>query len=240
LTTRLQQLWTWRDAAIVVIVFFTIYGLSIPLQFGMAELTGEMATFHNSDNPSIPASALLVNHIGKAIGLIGGVLFIGMYRKNYLWRTLGFLKPSMAWLAVSVAIAVMLFPARLLLSKWLVANFPDLEWGAGGVLLNNDYSLMFHMVLLVILTTIVPVSEELFYRGFIFRFLRSRRPLWAAILFSSIMFGVSHLVPIGIIMSVGLSIVITLVYHHTNSLWNEIAIHATNNLLGVVVALTIS
>lgn len=228
--------WTWKDAGLIVLVFLVVYGLSIPLQFQVAELTGEMAQFNAADNPSIPESALIINHIGKAIGLLGGIAFV-LYRKQRSWSALGFRAVKRSWLFWSIAIGVGSFPVRLLIARAAVAVMPELRNGAEGIFLNNDYSTVYNIFLLAIIVLVVPITEEIFYRGFIFTWMRQHHPLWAAVVFSSVFFAVSHLIPIQILMSFLLSLIITLVYHRTNTLWYAVAIHATNNLVSGVVAL---
>ncbi len=228
--------WSWGDALLIILFFVFIYGVSIPLQFGIASMTGELAEFNNSANPSIPESALVISHVGKAIGLMGGIMLV-CRRKNYTWRDLGFRQSTRTWLIISVAIALIMFPIRLIMAHLLVGIMPEWEVGAGGVFLDNSYSWAYNLLLVLIVTFIVPVTEEVFYRGFLYTWFRNRRPFWIAVFFSSMMFGVSHIIPIQIVMSIVLSVIITLVFEKSGSLWNAITIHATNNALGATLAL---
>lgn len=237
--TRYPQ-WTWWDALIMLGAFVVIYSISIPLQFGVASLTGELKEFQNSDNPSIPESALIVNHIGKAIGLIGGVWIVGTWRKKHTWTEIGLRPTTAKWLWRSLLIGIVMFGIRLLMAKALVAAIPEFKIGSAGIFLDNQYSLGFNLMLLLIIGIVVPVSEEIFFRGFLFQWMCSRHRFAVAVFFSSLMFAVSHFIPIQVVMSFILSVLITLVFARTGSLWNAIAIHATNNFVSAIAALLVS
>jgi hypothetical protein len=232
--------WSGKDALLLLLIFVLVYGLSIPLQFLVAEVTGELAAFNAADNPAIPQSAMLINHIAKALALMGGVTFSLYVVKKRSWRAIGFRSTTRRWLAICLAIGFIQYPIRLLGARVLLAFLPDWRLGVQNPLFQNDYALPYNLLLLFILTVIVPVSEEVFYRGFLFNWMKQHHPLWAAVFFSSLMFSVSHLVPSQVVMALGLSLVITWVYFKSSSLWTAILIHALNNGIGSLVALYLS
>ncbi len=78
-----------------------------------------------------------------------------------------------------------------------------------------------------------PVLEEIFFRGIIFSLLRTRYSLWFSIFFSSLLFGLIHLLPLQII-SAGLGgALLAWLYERCGTLWVPILLHAINNLLAV-------
>jgi membrane protease YdiL (CAAX protease family) len=92
----------------------------------------------------------------------------------------------------------------------------------------------------VALATIVvaPVAEEVFFRAFFYRALRSRLRVWSASLIDGIVFGALHfqgpdtavILPVIALVGVGLC----LVYERTGSLFAVIAIHAAFNTVATV------
>ncbi|HEX2233227.1 MAG TPA: type II CAAX endopeptidase family protein [Thermoleophilaceae bacterium] len=92
----------------------------------------------------------------------------------------------------------------------------------------------------VALATIVvaPVAEELFFRAFFYRALRSRLRVWSASLIDGLVFGALHfqglstveILPVIALVGVGLC----LVYERTGSLFAVIAIHAAFNTVATV------
>lgn len=86
----------------------------------------------------------------------------------------------------------------------------------------------------LVVIVVAPVCEELFFRGFLFRVLRMRMPLFAAALIDGVVFGAVH----GASTSVAalpilafLGIVFCYVYERTGTLFATIALHALNNTI---------
>jgi uncharacterized protein len=80
-----------------------------------------------------------------------------------------------------------------------------------------------------------PVTEELFFRGFFYRALRTRLPVLAAALVDGAIFGAIHFenADMAVILPVLalLGVVFCLVYEKTGSLFAVIGLHALNNTL---------
>src|SRR5918912_1564146 len=80
---------------------------------------------------------------------------------------------------------------------------------------------------------VAPVSEEFFFRGFFYRSLRTRLPIWAAAPIDGLVFGALHfegldtavILPVIAVFGIGQC----LVYERTGSLFAVIAIHASFN-----------
>jgi uncharacterized protein len=85
---------------------------------------------------------------------------------------------------------------------------------------------------------VAPVAEELFFRAFFYRALRTRLPVWAAALIDGIVFGALHfqgidtaiILPVIAVFGVGQC----LVYERTGSLFAVIAIHAAFNTVAML------
>ena len=96
------------------------------------------------------------------------------------------------------------------------------------------------LLLLALLVTAVaaPICEEVFFRGMLFRLLRTRLPLWAAVLLSAMAFGLAHASPavsaalLPTFMYMG--IVLAVVYVRTGWLTNTILLHAASNAIATV------
>jgi uncharacterized protein len=96
------------------------------------------------------------------------------------------------------------------------------------------------LLLLALLVTAVaaPICEEVFFRGMLFRLLRTRVPLWTAVLLSAMAFGLAHASPavsaalLPTFMYMG--IVLAVVYVRTGWLTNNILLHAASNAIATV------
>lgn len=88
----------------------------------------------------------------------------------------------------------------------------------------------------VLLIAVAPVCEELFFRGFLFRVLRLRLPLWIAAVADGLLFGLVHyqkgvLLILPVLAFLGL--VFCYVYERTGTLYATIAMHALNNTISL-------
>jgi membrane protease YdiL (CAAX protease family) len=77
----------------------------------------------------------------------------------------------------------------------------------------------------------VPVCEELFFRAFVFRVLRSRLPFWPAAVVTGLLFGAVHGINVVVPILIVLGVVLCWVYERTGTIYAPIAIHAFNNTL---------
>jgi membrane protease YdiL (CAAX protease family) len=84
---------------------------------------------------------------------------------------------------------------------------------------------------------VAPICEEVFFRGFLLPGIARAMPIWAAIVVSSLLFGVAHadlgtlapLVVIGLLFGV--------VRYKTRSLWPSIFLHTLNNTAALLALL---
>jgi membrane protease YdiL (CAAX protease family) len=90
---------------------------------------------------------------------------------------------------------------------------------------------------------VAPLTEEMIFRGGLFRYLRTRVPRWAALLGPSLLFGALHvdwktlsgLAAFGPLVILG--IVFSLAYEHTNRIETTIVAHALFNLNTILLVL---
>jgi membrane protease YdiL (CAAX protease family) len=117
----------------------------------------------------------------------------------------------------------------------------------GGRLVPSNSRLLFvqhpggiGVLFLALLVTAVaaPICEEVFFRGMLLRLLRTRVPLWAAVLLSAIAFGLAHASPavsaalLPTFMYMGT--VLAVVYVRTGWLTNTILLHGISNAIATV------
>jgi len=83
---------------------------------------------------------------------------------------------------------------------------------------------------------ISPVSEELFFRFYVFRFIAAHVGFPAGLVVSSLMFAVIHLNPSGLLIYLGIGCVLAAVYRYTGRLIAPIVGHATLNAIVLVIS----
>jgi membrane protease YdiL (CAAX protease family) len=114
--------------------------------------------------------------------------------------------------------------------EWLMVsndNLLYLDEQGSPVLLANIF-VPIHLIILV------PIMEEIFFRGFVLHRLGRKLGLTPAILISSILFGILHA---SIFSAFFFGVAMSLVYIHTGSLFLTILCHALNNLIAWALAL---
>jgi uncharacterized protein len=181
---------------------------------------------------SLAAISLLVLLIVQDGVLVGfALLFANFKRPPRLWhfgaRATRFW-PTAGWAALGFGV---LLGIEIGYIEWLgvdETNVDDL--GKGSPLAG----------VAVALATIVvaPIAEEIFFRAFFYRALRSRLRVWSASLIDGLVFGALHfqglstveILPVIAVVGVGLC----LVYERTGSLFAVIAIHAAFNTVATI------
>lgn len=86
-----------------------------------------------------------------------------------------------------------------------------------------------------IIILILPIFEEVFFRGVIFGYLRKNYKLITAIIIQALVFGCFHMSLVQGIYAVFLGILIALLYNYTNSLYISIIFHGLFNFIGIIV-----
>lgn len=98
--------------------------------------------------------------------------------------------------------------------------------------LSNSNNIFFTLFITII---VLPIFEEILFRGLIFNELRSKYNVVAAVIIQGLIFGVMHGNVIQGIYTVILGIILALIYIWTNSIYACIIGHITYNLLGTLV-----
>lgn len=166
---------------------------------------------------------------------VGSILLVNRWRQQHTWETLGFIVVSRQWVLLASGLIVLFVIGRTLLLDWLAATFPPLTIGvdllAEMLLFETTAGIIFGTISIVI---IVAIWEEFFFRGFIHNALRNRMGVWGAIIVSSLIFGLFHIIPLQIVGAFLLGLPLAWAYEKTGSLWLIIYMHALNNLLATL------
>ena len=89
---------------------------------------------------------------------------------------------------------------------------------------------------------VAPISEEIFFRGFMFKGLRRGTPFVAAALISATIWGAFHYTgpdTWGVVLQLAVfGVALAWLYERTGSLWPPIAVHALNNALAFAILMS--
>lgn len=225
----------WTGLLVLVLAF------SVPLVLGI--LAGvAIAIAGGSLEDDLPSGVLIGLTFAQDIGFIlVPLLAATWFAARPRSEDFGLAPPRRAWLAVGLVIAV--YVGYVVISGIYVNAFgfeaedqlPD-ELGVNESNLNL-------VVVLVLITVMAPVAEEMLFRGYLYRALRNGLGVAGAAIASGMIFGGIHLgssptefIPPLMLLGVGLA----LLYQWTGSLYAPVALHAFNNAIafGVLIEWT--
>lgn len=173
-----------------------------------------------------------------------GLVLLWLRALHPTWtRVLGFPRPAGPDVRAGIVFGIGLYPvvvfvvgALLVTLLRLVTGQPveapeqlPSDLGPGGIAVAVLYAVV-----------VAPVSEELFFRGVLFRSIRDRHGFWPGALASSVAFGLIHYVPapaldVLLLMTVMVftGVGLAFIYERRGSLWAPMAAHATFNVIGL-------
>lgn len=192
---------TWIGVLILVVLIGGIAAASVLLP------RGEQTT-----------SILLV--LTEPLLLVPVAVILGWKRIG--WSHLGFRKFAWQGPALGCGALLLIYPLILL------HNF-ILTW-AGVETQGSSITELYHLLdtpapFLISAVLIAPLSEEIFFRGFLFQGLRQKHGWVAAMLISSAVFAAFHLQPAALIPTFLLGCVLAFIYQMSDSIWPGMLLH---------------
>jgi hypothetical protein len=180
--------WGWRDVGLVAALTL---GGAIVLMLILSTLFGA------DPEATDPGLASPTSYLATAS--IYGIMLLGIYgtaARRAGWQMLGMRTPSWRAMFVTMPLLLVLALAGMIMINlaimWLRGepfDNPQVEALTGG----NPLSTGQLLVLAVLVAGIVPLAEELFFRGMIYPLLRHRWGTVVAIVVSAALFAVVHL-----------------------------------------------
>jgi membrane protease YdiL (CAAX protease family) len=170
--------------------------------------------------------------------LLAVVLFFASRRGGPLWRQLGLRRPPFWVFPLMPVLAVALQFLTGLISEALSPLLHGMT-NPQGCSISQGFGQDAYLGVIAIVV-IAPIVEELTFRGFIFGGLRGRLGTTWAVVVSSVIFALAHTLSVGgSILLLGPSlfvagVALALVYERTRSIYPGMALHASFNLVAVV------
>lgn len=239
---RIRSTWGWFEGVGVYVMALLVSGLAtLPIIAALGDTSVDGAIGRTEIIATIVADVLIV-----------AILVGWLARWHGEWRGAMVLPPprGSTWrhLLYGAIGGVILVPAVGLASTVLRSLFEQLagrsvtspEQVAPGLSATAS-------VLLVVLTVVVaPISEELFFRGVLFRAVRDRHGFWVAALASAVPFGLAHYVPVPAIdvlllqtTMVFTGLGLAWIYERRGTVVACVAAHSLFNVIGVVTILAV-
>ncbi|KGR86979.1 CPBP family intramembrane glutamic endopeptidase [Lysinibacillus odysseyi] len=171
-----------------------------------------------------------------AITLLLGIYFIALRPKRLSWCEVGIKRFLMKdWKIIVLYSAVLLIGSVIIV---VLTSFIGNSWeNSKTESLQQNVTFLTVSIAFVSAAVISPIYEEIFYRGFLYRWLRTRMGLIGGVLISAAIFTIVH-IPTYNVMPVNFfsGIIFAMAYERTNSIWPSVMIHGITN--GIMVLLT--
>lgn len=166
---------------------------------------------------------------------LAAIWFVFVHRRGLSFAALGYVAPTPAWamrgclagfLALPLAFALYMILRPVLGTQSSI----NLQQYFGG----EDFTPIHAATVLLYGGFLVPIAEELLFRGLLFRWLRQRLDFWAAACISSAVFGVAHARPDQMVIAGLLGLPMAWLYDKSRSLAPAILMHQTYNSLALM------
>jgi len=218
-----RRLWTWVDIALIGLSIIAMILLGVWLFSFLSQQV-------SSGQPEITLGYIIALTSLEVFAILISVYIFGLLRNDLHWMDVGFVPSTFRWLAWAAITALIFIPIiglialAIQVALGLPTENPQLEF-----LVPKDISWFGGLVMVILGGLLVPIAEEVLFRGVLYRWMRQFSSPWVAIPISSALFGLLH----GDIAVAGATFVMGIIlawfYERSHSLWPSIVIHAVNN-----------
>lgn len=223
---KTRDRWGWREFILLMLLEFIIV-------IGVVKLIVQplYAEWLKDDLYAGTLTGLTI-----AVILMAGVYFTALRPKRLSWREVGVKGFALKdWKLIGLYSAVLLAGAVIIV---VLTSFIGNTWeNSKTEAMQQNVTFFTVLIAFISAAVISPIYEEIFYRGFLYRWLRTRMGLTGALLLSSLIFTIIH-IPTYNVMPVNFfsGILFALAYERTGSIWPPVLIHGLTN--GFMVLLT--
>ena len=176
-------------------------------------------------------------YIQSIMLILAPFLVARYYYLGRAWHSLGIKRPRFKDIAKGAGAALAAYPAVMLINLLVSAVAGETEGQDIMMALLNSAELWQTIGLVVGIVLIGPLSEEIFFRGFLFPAMNKRWSLFPSALFSGFLFSLVHFSIVVIISFTLLGMMLAYLYKKTGSLWASVACHAVFNGISVTLML---
>ena len=213
----------WAPLAAMIAAFIVATLAYLVIAAGIEAGGGNVSA---SGPPGLVISATLVQDFAL---IAAAFIFAGLWSRGVTPATFGLrptrVGPAIGWTLLTWAA----FFALTAIYVSIVGQPDDQELTRD---LAEEDSLAALIGYAVLLAFVAPITEELFFRGFVFGVLREKIGIWGGALATGVVFGMVHVAgspveTVGVLVILG--VLLCLLYVKTGSLLPCIALHALNN-----------
>ncbi|MEE8444211.1 MAG: type II CAAX endopeptidase family protein [Alphaproteobacteria bacterium] len=170
----------------------------------------------------------------EAAALVGGVQALRLRRRDFTWHRFGLRPTTRRWIWIGVGLGVLFVPLSILVSTGtqkllgLPSESPQMP-----LLAPEGFSWTAYVIILVLGGILVPLAEEIFFRGLVYGWLRRVWSVPAGVMVSALIFGVIHGFVVVIVAAAMIGIALALLYEKSRSLWPSAVLHMVFNSISL-------
>jgi membrane protease YdiL (CAAX protease family) len=227
--------WTVRDVFLAIIFLIVILT-------GVYFLYGKIVSVLNPGNQvditNVTNISFSVLYSIQVLLMVGTVWFFAIYWRRSTHRDLGLTYYSFIKTMWYSFLALLVILGINFVYVFIVTNFLKIappENKIAELLINKSVS---SIILLVVVSLIAPICEEIFFRGFIFQAFKKKWGVFAGLFISSFLFSAAHLELYNFMPLFAIGWVLAYIFQKTKSLFPVIFLHAVYNLLMILLLLS--
>jgi uncharacterized protein len=227
--------WTLRDMLFSILFLIAIL---TGIYFGITRIVIALKIGEGISSSNITNLSFSVLYGIQVILMLGVVWFYAIYWRRARWRDLGLTYYSIIksiWYSFLALLLIMLinFVYVILMTRIFKISPPSSK--IEELITNKNVS---YLMLLIIVSVVAPICEEIFFRGFLFQGFKKRLGVPAGIMISSVLFSAAHLDLYNFLPLLAIGWVLAYLFHKTKSLLPVIFLHAIYNLILILILLS--
>ncbi len=184
--------------------------------------------------PAVLVGRLLLLLNLQAACIMAAVYLVAVRWRGVRWQELGFRPAAPGWYRRAALLALLAFPLTLAVN-FLVQRL------TGGTPVNPQFDVVApigfswfaFLGMLLTVGALVPIVEEVLFRGILYRWLRERWGVPGAAVVSALCFSVLHGIPWLIPAIAVLGILLAIIYENGGSVWPSVLAHGLYNSISV-------
>lgn len=222
--------WSWKELTLLLVLVLVL--VPIFIEYLLMQVLTE--AFQND-----LYAGTLIGFIMSIIFTLG-VYFIAIKTKNLSWKEVGLQRFPKSYWGPTIGWTIVLITSTILISFVFELLFQIGTDNSKTESLQTRLSSINFFIAFVSAAVISPIYEEIFYRGFLYRWFRSKYGLFTGMFVSSFIFMIVHIPTFNTLPYTFLAgLIFAWTYEKTNSVYPAIFIHALFNGLSVILTVTL-
>ncbi|MBU1018506.1 MAG: type II CAAX endopeptidase family protein [Patescibacteria group bacterium] len=216
----------------VVGVFVGVFLLMIGVEFLMSKIP----FFTQMIEDDLSGLGFIMLYLIQTMIFLIPLLLLMVFRKAFSLKDLGFKKIKFRQILKYAALGYLYYFIIVLVIAQISFSYnieiPGFRQQESHIPLIGESGLGAAIVVLII-TLLGPIFEEIFFRGFLFKTMLGRWPTWIAFIVSALIFAAIHLEFQSIIPIFLLGLIMNWMFFRTKSLYPGIFFHIINNAIAL-------